>query len=323
MTMSEKRPYEELVQRVGELEKQLSEQKSTEDALQKRFNRIVRECGAGYFFVDLDGRWREVNEAWLRMHGFSSSEEVIGKHFSLTQVDVEKARRTLDRVLSGESLPAGELSRRRKDGSVAYHWFSASPVFQDGKIIGCEGFTIEYTEQKRSEDALRRAKEQLDRRIEERTNELLKANERLKAQSRHLKELNTALKVLLKQRENDKTELQENVLSNVKKLVIPYLERLKKTTLDRDQLFVVEALETNLKNIISPFVSKLSSKMINLTPMEIRVANLIKDGKTNKEMADFLCVSENTILFHRYNIRGKLELKNTKINLRSYLSSFE
>ncbi|MGD1986284.1 MAG: helix-turn-helix transcriptional regulator, partial [Desulfobacterales bacterium] len=82
-------------------------------------------------------------------------------------------------------------------------------------------------------------------------------------------------------------------------------------------------MESNLENIISPFISKLSSKYFNFTPMEIKVANLVKEGKTNNEIAELLCLSKNTILFHRHNIRGKLQLKNKKINLRSHLLSYD
>jgi len=152
---------------------------------------------------------------------------------------------------------------------------------------------------------------------------LRKREVELEAQSLHLAEVNTALKVLLKQREEDKKELGENVLSNVKELISPYVARLNKSRLNTNQKTLVNIMESNLKNIISPFISKLSSKYFNLTPMEIKVANLVKEGKTNKEIAELLCLSKNTILFHRYNIRSKLRLKNKKINLRSHLLSYD
>jgi DNA-binding CsgD family transcriptional regulator len=118
-------------------------------------------------------------------------------------------------------------------------------------------------------------------------------------------------------------ELGENVLSNVKELISPYLDRLKKSRLNTNQKTLVNILDSNLNNMISPFISKLSFKYFNLTPMEIRVANLVKEGKTNKEIAEILCLSKNTILFHRYNIRRKLSLKNKKINLRTHLLSYD
>jgi len=129
--------------------------------------------------------------------------------------------------------------------------------------------------------------------------------------------------VLLQQREDDKRELQENVVSNVKDLILPYIEQLKKITTEKDQRTVVGILEANLNNIVSPFIRKVSSKMLKLTPMEIRICSLIKEGKTSKEIAELLFLSENTILFHRYNIRTKLGVKNQKINIISYLRSFE
>jgi len=150
---------------------------------------------------------------------------------------------------------------------------------------------------------------------------LSKTHDELKVKSHHLQEVNTALKVLLKQRENDKEELQENVLSNVKELVTPHLERLKKSRLDVNQTALVSILESNINSIVSPFIRKLSSRYVSLTPMEIRVADFIKEGRTNKEIGELLFLSPNTVKFHRYNIRTKLGLKNKKMNLRSHLLS--
>jgi PAS domain S-box-containing protein len=165
--------------------------------------------------------------------------------------------------------------------------------------------------------------ERVGRIIERRRAEewLIKAHDELKAKSHHLQEVNTALRVLLKQREHDKEELQENVLSNVKELVTPHLERLKKGRLDVNQTALVSVLESNINSIVSPFIRKLLSTYVSLTPMEIRVADFIKEGRTNKEIGELLFLSPNTVKFHRYNIRTKLGLKNKKMNLRSYLLS--
>jgi PAS domain S-box-containing protein len=122
-----------------------------------RFRNIIEDTTAGYFYIDRDGCFQRVNDAWLRMHGYDSPEKVIGRHFSITQVDsdLEAARQYVEKLLNGHSIPTGEFSRRCKDGSVGYHTFSAHPVVQAGVVVGVEGFIIDITERKRVDKALR------------------------------------------------------------------------------------------------------------------------------------------------------------------------
>ncbi len=152
--------------------------------------------------------------------------------------------------------------------------------------------------------------------------EMLREKEKeLVLKTRKLEEVNTALKVLLKRRDEDKTELEENVLSNLKGLIVPYLEKLKKSGLDTRQNAYLRILQSNLNDIISPFSRRLSSKYLNLTPAEIQVANLVRYGRDIKEIAEILNVSTRTIEFHRGNIRKKFSIKNKKASLRSHLLS--
>jgi PAS domain S-box-containing protein len=120
----------------------------------ERLGNIVKYTPAGYFCIDPDGRFIEVNGAWLQMFGYDSPEEVIGKHFNIIQVDsnLEKARIHLARLLSGEAIPSGEFFSRRKDGSVGYHTFSAHPVVHADKVVRLEWFIIDISEHKRLED---------------------------------------------------------------------------------------------------------------------------------------------------------------------------
>jgi PAS domain S-box-containing protein len=188
------------------------------------------------------------------------------------------------------------------------HWFDnvVHPVFDaKGNVSKVAILARDITEMKRKEK------------------ELEEKDAELETKSKNVEEVNTALRVLLKQRTGDKAELEEKVLSNVKDLVLPYVERLKKTSLGNNQMFCVDILESNLKEIISPFSRKLSSKYLGLTPTEIRVANLIKDDKTTKEIAEFMNVSAKTIETHRDNIRKKMGIKHKKTNLRTYLSSVQ
>lgn len=151
---------------------------------------------------------------------------------------------------------------------------------------------------------------------------LIKREEELQIKSRNLQELNTALRVLLKQREDDRQELEEKVLFNVKEFVLPYIEKIKNGKIAAKELAFINILESNLKEIISPFSRKLSSRYTHLTPKEIQIANFIKQGKTSKEMAQVLNLSKSAVDIHRYRLRNKLGLNNQKVNLRSHLLTF-
>ena len=152
------------------------------------------------------------------------------------------------------------------------------------------------------------------------TEESLKKREaELESQKQSLEESNTALRVLLKQREDDKREIEEHIVSNIKQLVNIYIMKLKQTALDQRQNQYLEILESNVNQIISPFSHNLSSKYFKLTPKEIQIAGLIKEGMTTKEISNIMNSSTSTIDFHRKNIRKKFGLNNKKDNLQSYL----
>jgi DNA-binding CsgD family transcriptional regulator len=152
--------------------------------------------------------------------------------------------------------------------------------------------------------------------------EALKEREQeLELQRQKLEETNTALRVLLKAREEDKRDLEDKVLANVKELVNPYIEKLNNSGLDARQKAYLEIVESNLNDIISPFLHQLSSKYLSLTPREIQVAGLVREGKTTKEIAEILSISTNAVDFHRKNVREKLGLKNRSANLRTHLLS--
>ena len=158
-------------------------------------------------------------------------------------------------------------------------------------------------------------------------NELAERNERKKAEnelrlkSKSLEEANTALKVLLQHRDEDRKAMEEKVITNVKKLALPYIEKLKTLKLNENQLTYVKIIEDHLKDIVSPFLRNLTIEHLDFTPREIQITSLVKEGRTTKEITEFLNISATAVDFHRKNIRMKLGIKNKKTNLRSFLLS--
>jgi DNA-binding NarL/FixJ family response regulator len=238
---------------------------------------------------------------------------------------------------------AKDVIMQRKDGKLIPVDITATLIDYDGRKI-IRGAIRDVIERKRCEDELREAKGMLEQQVQERTAELIMKNRQLEAdveerkiyeqrlqKKRHkleqdakqLTQLNAALKVLLKQRDTDKKEMEEKILLNVKELILPHLEKLKKRHLDQKSLSDLKIMESNLNNIISSFTHKLLSKFIVLTPREIQIANMIKEGRVTKEMAEIMSVSLSAIKLHRYHIRNKLGLIDQKVNLRSYLSSLQ
>lgn len=163
----------------------------------------------------------------------------------------------------------------------------------------------------------------MEGRVRERTESLAAANLKLKKTTTHLEETNTALKVLLRKRDQDKLEFEERILTNVKLLIEPHVESLKNSGLSPNQKAHLSLMESGLKEIISPFSHRLTSKYVGLTPGELEVAYLVKEGKRTKDVAAVLNLSDKTIEDYRKQLRSKLGIKNKRINLRTYLLSLQ
>ncbi len=204
------------------------------------------------------------------------------------------------------------LEYRLKHSKLGYRWMSTScTVLYDKKNepVAIIGNTRDIHRRKQAELTLQKLHSELEEKVIERTDSLKKAN--------------TALTLMLKKEQELKTELEEKILANLKELVLPYMEKLKITRLDVRQNKYLGMVELNLSKIVSPFLRKLSSKFLGLTPTEVQVSDLIRHGKTSKDIAELLNLSIRTIEFHRANIRRKIGIKNKRTSLRSRLMSFE
>lgn len=332
----------------AEVRRELAERKRTEAVLREseaRYRSLLESSPDPIVVYDMNGVATYVNPAFEKTFGMSR-EQVLGRRIDFVPEESwPETKKAIERMLSGQIVSMFETRRLTRDGRVLDVQLSSTLYHgADGKPAGNIVILRDISARKQAERELQAYRDRLEQLVAERTAELERSNraleqeieerkraeqslqehqQELRAQSHHLEEVNTALRVLLKQHEEDQRGLSEMVRRNVEELVCPYLEKVINTRLDTRQKTLLQILKTNLDNIISPFINRLSAQTGNLTPMEIRVADLIKAGKTNDEIAELLLVSKNTVLFHRHNIRTKLNIKNKKINLRAHLLSLE
>ncbi|MGA3209358.1 MAG: PAS domain S-box protein [Syntrophales bacterium] len=293
---------------IVEIVTDITERRRAQEALrqsEQKYRELFENANDIIFILDFDGKILSCNAAASNTYGYEP-EQLVGLSIeNLLDQDYVPVVRKLIRQKAGDTEVQSpqEFLTFTKDGEAVWVEVSARIMRENGRQVSIHGIARNITERKKMEEALKKR----ERELEEKT--------------RNLEDANTALTVLLKRREEDKAELEEKVICNMRELVLPYIENLKMTHVDSHQLNQLRILERNLNEIVSPFLRTLSSKYPNLTPTEIKVINFIKEGRTTKEIAKLLNASARTVEVHRDHIRRKLNLNQKKANLRSYLLS--
>jgi DNA-binding NarL/FixJ family response regulator len=175
------------------------------------------------------------------------------------------------------------------------------------------------------ETALKRSRDLqglLDERncLEEHVQQLITELSQIKEESA---EVNTALKVVIKLRASDSADAKKMLIHELQQEVMPFLQKTKNTSHDRKQTQLLSTLDANLQQLIASYGSatSISSAYKQLTPREIQVASMVRNGVPTKTIAATLSLSPETVSIHRTNIRKKLGLDNKADNLRSKLMS--
>jgi len=291
--------------KLSEMELQKSEQK---------YRLLVESTPNWVWICDEEGRQTFSNKAINKILGYQVQEILGTSAFRFMHPDDrKKVQKWFQNAKKHKRGWKGTIVRwQHKDKSIRFLETIAEPILDiKGKLKGFTGIDRDITVRQKSEDALKKAHDELRERARD-----------LEIKKKSLEELNTAMRVLLNKSANDKTKMEEYVLANVKKLIEPYFEKIKKTRLSDQQKGLLKIVESNLNEITSPFTKEVSLKYFNLTPTEIQVANQIRHGYTTKKIAAFMKVSPRTVETHRKNIRRKIGLEGKKANLRSHLLSF-
>ncbi len=285
----------------------VSEIRRSRDLLRKsqeRYRQLLETMNEGFAIVDAQTVLTYVNIRLCDMLGYSL-EEMVGKNVeAFLDRNNRQILRENYRIRRRGGSDSYELSWSRKDGSRIATIMSPKPLYdEEGRFTGSYSVVTDVSLMKETEAALKRREQELE----------------IKTQS--LEEANTALRVLLKRREEDKKELEQRILANIREMVSPYIGKLKRSRIGDRQRVYLDLLESNLAELTAPFADTLSRTFRKLTPAEIRVAALVREGRANKQIADILAISPRTVEFHRDRIRRKLGLTHGKTNLRSFLLS--
>ena len=231
-----------------------------------------------------------VNPGFTRMTGYAL-EDVLGKTPRILQgpkTDPSVTKK-LKSTLEAGSVFYGQAINYRKDGVEFWNEWHVEPLKDDsGRLTHYIAIQHDITERKKAEQAI--------------------------------EQKNTALKEILEQIELEKTRIKAGVSMNVEEVLLPALKKLKRKGTRLDKKYI-DILEKNLMDLTSSFGIKVSDQHLKLSPREVEIANLIKNGVGSKEIADMLFISNKTVETHRNRIRKKLGITKKDVNLTSYLKT--
>lgn len=195
-------------------------------------------------------------------------------------------------------------------GDVTVFYLEQRSAADEGPFLKEERALIDAVAERISAIAMRISAEQ----------ELQEINRQLTVERKALQETNAALRLVLARIEEEKQEIYKNMQANVEKVLMPILNALM-LELPKVQRQYVEMLKTQLEEITSPFIKHLSHQYHSLTPSEVEICNMIRNGLRTKEIAEMRGVSIATINRHREHVRRKLKIANSDVNLTTYLQS--
>lgn len=231
-----------------------------------------------------------VNPGFTQMTGYLP-EEVLGKTPKILQGPKTDPMvlHGLRQKLDAQEVFFGQAINYRKDGTEFWNEWHIEPIFNNKKELTYYiAIQRDITKRKLNEQSI--------------------------------EQKNIALREILEQIEMEKSKIKQGVSMNVEEVLLPALQKLRRRGSKADGKYI-DVLESNLKDLTSSFGIKVSEKQLKLSPREVEIANLIKNGISSKEIVTMLNISFKTVETHRNRIRQKLGITRKDINLTTYLQS--
>jgi PAS domain S-box-containing protein len=287
-----------------------SDQAESQDGQEEKFRTIFENANDLIAYISIDGIVIDVNRKVEEIFGYPR-EKAIGSHVNdfAAFIPNEKLAQfnQLADSIQKQPMDCIEMSALRIDCTPLSIETTTKAVEKDGEINGYIFILRNISKRKHLEKVLKAQTDRLE--------------ELVKDQKDRLEDANTTLKVLIERKDEDQKNIERRIHYNIKGMIIPAIERLEKSNLNKYQQQQLEVIKNNLGDIRSPLIQQLYEQFIDFTKEEIQVAKMIMQGKTSKEIASLTKLSVKTIDFHRDKIRKKMGIHNKKKNLRTALLS--
>jgi len=285
-----------------------------------RFSTFVENAIEGIWRIDFDppiclnapesqqnqevfdkGIFTEANDAAAYIYGLSRGEEVIGRQLKdFMEPGNTKNKEKMREFVQNRFLIKNLLTYEKNiEGDLRYIVNNITPCIMDDQLLYIWGASLDISELLNLQEELNISRKELA------------------IQKSALEEKNAALKELLTHIELDKKDFKDRVVANIDQVILPSLDKIRLSNGDETQ---IEQMRKALEDLTSSFGMKVTDRKINLTPREIEVCNLVKNGLSSKEIARMLKIALHTVEKHRRTARKKLGLTSKGINLQSHLS---
>jgi len=245
----------------------------------------------------------EANDAMARMYGYTKGKQLIGRVFGefITQSDPKNVETVTALVREKFLMNDMVTYEKNVDGSTGVYLNNIVPAIRNGMVLHIWGSSLDITILSKTQERLKWAMAELEN------------------QKKALEEKNIALKELIAQIEIEKRDIKDRVMSNLEQVILPSFDKI---VLNNGVGEYLDQHRKTLENLISTFGQKIADSRVKLSAREIEVCNLVRNGLTNKEIAQLLRIALHTVEKHRRMSRKKLGLTSKSINLQTYLSSF-
>jgi PAS domain S-box-containing protein len=289
----------------AEIRKKHREAEEERRKLEAQYRLVVDNAIEGIAVIQ-DEKFKFINPEISRVLDLPV-EEVLGSSIDKYLYE-EDRKRTMDlhraRAKQGRYNPDPESFRIcSKTGHPKWIEVRAVSIIWEGKTASLN-FMTDITERKEMEKRLLETKRQLE------------------IDQENLRKKNIALREVLDQIKTEKDNLKKEIGSNIENRVKNTLLRLREIA-PPDMLSYIDMLDKDLDDIASPFLDKMKSSYSKLSPRQLEICYLIRNGMRSKEIAMFLNISEATVNKHRELIRKKLDIVGSDKNLSSFLQTFE